>query len=63
MIQNGIHFSPILGQNQFELQNPDSSIGLDSLSQNALTHNFFIFTKPGHVDAKSSRIIYRVKTG
>lgn len=38
MIQSGIHFGPILRQNQFELQNRDGSAGFGSPS-------FFCFTR------------------
>lgn len=39
MIQNGIHFSPILGQNQFELQN---RVSLDWTSLSWKSDSFFL---------------------
>lgn len=44
MIQNGIHFSPILGQNQFELQSRDSSIGLSLPQKLSDASLFFQFS-------------------
>lgn len=50
MIQSGIHFGPILRQNQFELQNSDGSAGFGSL--------FLFYTQPGNVESQSIAILY-----